>query len=140
MTSQSRKISMFATENDTSSWVVCIDGFFQKFDTKEDAIAVYNLVEDIEDSAHGSIEILPPQTGPIIDFRGNDMTKSKISENKEIDIVGYIAKSKNKLEIASVLERRQYQKWTGKYFVDTKRSIQEKLADKKFFSVWAIKE
>jgi len=52
-------IKMFATNNDTDKWLVAIDGHFDLYPSKELAEEVYNSIDSIEDSPHGSIMILP---------------------------------------------------------------------------------
>lgn len=56
-----KTIKMFATNNSTAKWAVCVDGIFGLFDTKEKAESVYALIgNSIDDSPFGSCQMLPP--------------------------------------------------------------------------------
>ena len=41
---KNRKIKIFATNNNTDFFVVVVDGYFQKFATREEALAVYRMI------------------------------------------------------------------------------------------------
>lgn len=85
------KIPMFATTNDTPQWVVAVDGYHKRYDTREAARAVYDSCggEDGPDGAadtpFGSMQIMPP---------GFTMAHhtAKVSDFRQIDLEDYIAK------------------------------------------------
>jgi hypothetical protein len=118
MKNQINKIKMFATANDTEKWVLCVDGYFGTFETKDECIAARKLIGDcdkhFDDTPFGSVAILTPMSAPYFVDPNWRPELDLISEHQAIDIVGYIIKQ----------QRRDYWK------PDT-RTAKERLADKR---------
>lgn len=118
---KSRKIKMFATNNDTDFFVVVVDGYFQKFATREEALVAYRMIckepdpssfktaydvvkarenaLTIAETPFGSCEFLTPHETVCQHcwnedgtYAGTKGVSSNISDCQPIDIVGYINK------------------------------------------------
>lgn len=87
---------MFATINDTNKWAVAIDGYYQLFDSKNDADNFYesSIPEYIEDSCFGSAMILPPQYIP--KFIDGTIPTCRLSDCHPINLVDYVSKSQER--------------------------------------------
>ncbi|WP_033576144.1 hypothetical protein [Dickeya chrysanthemi] len=82
------KINMFATTNDTSRWVLAIDGFIQSFGCEADAKALLEKAisgRHFDDTGYDSCDIIPPWYAPT-------RSAGVISGTREIDLLGYIDK------------------------------------------------
>jgi len=106
MSNQRAKIPMFATANNTQKWALCIDGHFGLFESKESAESLFlNALpegEYIDNTAFGSIDILPPGFRPknnLAKLLGepDDMTRALLSEYTPIDVANYIRKHNSKI-------------------------------------------
>lgn len=88
------KISMFSTDNDTDKYAVCVDGYFELFETSEEANRVYELTGGVdgEDGASGtpfgSVSLLPPHNDATNIF--GQPAESKISSFSPIKMEKYI--------------------------------------------------
>ena len=64
---KSNQIPMFATANDTDQWAVAVDGFYELFQSEEEARAVYKSLgaspgeNGLDDTPFGSAQILHPR-------------------------------------------------------------------------------
>lgn len=94
-------ISMFATQNDTDQWAVTVDGLFGLFTTETKAQDAYNATgghdgsDGLADTPFGSSQLLAPGYTPY-DWRGDDMTETRLSERRAIDICDYIRKTRDR--------------------------------------------
>lgn len=95
------KITPFATANDTDRWIVSVDGYIQSFTTRDEAEVVYASItpdcKHFDDSPFGDCQMIPPNYRPINKLakvlnEPEDMTRCLVSQVREIDLVGYIAK------------------------------------------------
>jgi hypothetical protein len=77
-----KNINMFATENDTKQFAVCIDGYFGLFDTEEEAKRVFKLIPNVDSAFFSRPKILKPGFVPII---------TKLSNHEAINIEAYLA-------------------------------------------------
>ena len=87
---------MFATDNPTNKYVLAVDGFFG-YVTKDQADATFDSIEHIDDSAFGSIEIIPPgYQCEYIDARENYDVVSVV-DYQPIDIINYTEKKADRM-------------------------------------------
>lgn len=111
------KIIPFATANDTDRWIVSVDGYIQSFATRDEAEVVYASItpdgEHFDDTTFGSCQMIPPHYRPINKLakvlnEPEDMTQCLVSQVREIDLVDYIAKHKQRSTLN--FERQQLAK------------------------------
>ena len=91
---------MFATTNDTSKWVLAIDGLFGFCKSEIEANRLYGSIGEIGEigeSNFGCCQIIPPHYIPKINVdlakqlgESEDMTLTRVSDHKAIDITAYI--------------------------------------------------
>lgn len=107
------KAPVFAVSNDTDKYIVILDGYYQAFDSQEQAQAVHDsafrVPEDVSslpiwknksgipicETPFGDFEMLKPNTvRKHRNFETGDVVEvtNKISDYKPIDLIGYINK------------------------------------------------
>ncbi len=100
------KTGMFGTENDTDKWAILVDGYFELFNTEEEASKMWEAlglnVRYAEDTLFGSFDILKPGFVPTYI---NDWVPpsgiDKLSGKKETNLLDYKKYSEDRLDSLS---------------------------------------
>jgi hypothetical protein len=99
-TKMNNQVEMFMTANDTAKWAVIVDGYFQLFDRKAEAEAMYDKLvpDDIESSNFGSIQLLPPHYAPSFAAPKYARKLDQISLHEQTNLTAYAAEKERELQ------------------------------------------